>query len=74
MNKRAKGVCGLGLVVNDNGSAGMRTRKGWQAWGDKYAKQKQKQDRIPWTACVAYIEWRGMYRISLGYQQEEPLV
>lgn len=47
-----------------------RTEKGWRHWARQEARRKTQRDGFTWHASVAWIEWRGCFRICFGGQPE----
>lgn len=53
-------------VIRENNLPLKKTRKSWQVYANRKARELSKRDGIEWTGIVAFIPWRHAYRISFA--------
>ena len=67
-NGKARALCESCYITDGNFKPLVKTRKGWQRWGDLQARKMRPTGF--WNAVVCYVPDRSAYRINFGGQPE----
>lgn len=66
----AKALCGCDYIRSSDGKPMDKTLGGWMVWAKREADRQSKRDRFLWHPVVAWIDFRGAYRVSFGSMPE----
>jgi len=70
-SQHVKAVLGLDYVRDSDWKPMLKTEKGWLAYAERLAKEKNKGQKFVWYPVVPWVEWRDCFRINFRGQPEK---